>query len=516
MDFKNYRPQGILQKEDEKLISLIDDLHDLIVEESNNLAYTTLQLSEEKFQVLAHLLVEFFEDIHFDVGIWKAYEKFNETTFGTKLPCNDIEMSEVQDKDDFSSKRIQHFLWNIYELIEPNLILSPQHIDLIALSDAISSFISFSKHRFPKQSSIKLFLKFNNDDGYEVKKKLIWLGTKSYFFRENFYSYLKKNNYKEEIPIIDDFINQHSTKWSGMNVIDILPEIILIPQGRKEDIKSWYERHASYYLIKSIQGRKIHAENIVNKQNYRIIDGGKPDVFKTGNVVFGSTVKYGTDWYWSGEQRKFDSFTKEEIDEIHENFISKSSRIVYRYDKQMLGKAQNRNLELYNEFVEYFGFDYIEFKNGLDYASKIQKMDSLNYEKLTDEEFQKVKTKHNLVNKSPNYRFPEGLLNSENEIAAFYNITEGMEIISEFNFTKSALNKEGIDLSDEDMEYICSLIEDLSVSPAFIDKIFSFYGNKSVLKTYHLIEEKDINYLIHKYKGYYFKNRYPTLTLVDD
>jgi hypothetical protein len=179
-------------------------------------------------------------------------------------------------------------------------------------------------------------------------------------------------------------------------------------------------------------------------------------------------------------------------------------------------RPKKRNVELYNEFVKYFGSDFMVFKNGLDYATEIQKMDSKEYEKLSDEEFQKLKLKHNLINKSPNYVFPEGLINSENEIAAFFNINEGIEILSQYNFVKSALIKEGIDLSDDDMEFICALIEDLSISPAFIDKILLLNGKKSVLKTYHLNEEKDIDYLIHKYKGYYFKNRYPSLTLVED
>ena len=516
MDFKNYRPQGIVQKDDERFVFLVDELFELIIQVSNNFQYDTLKLNHKKFEQLAHLLIEFFEDLHFDIGIWKAYEQFNEKTFGTKLPGIYLDSNENLENNIFSTARIQHFIWNRYGLFEPNLIFFQHHNDLKTLATELSAFISKSVNRFPKQSTIKQFLKFNNDDGYDVKKKLIWLGTKSYFFRENFSSYLIKHNYKAEIPVIDDFINQQCTTWSGMGVIDILPEIILIPQGRKDDIKSWYERYASYYLIKSEQGKKIYAENIVNKKDYRIIDGGKPGEFKTGNVVFGSIVKYGTDWYWSGEQRRFDSFTNEQLEEIRKDFISTTSRIVYRYDKQLLEKAQKRNIEMYNEFVEYFGSDFIVFKNGLDYASKIQKMDSRNYEKLTDEEFQKFKIKHNLVNKSPNYNFPKGLVDSESEIAAFYNINEGMEILSEFNFTKSALNKKGSDLTEEDMEFICSLIEDTSISPAFIDKLFSLYGKKTVLKVYHLKEESDVDYLIHKYKGYYFRNRYPTLTLVDD
>lgn len=516
MEFKQYRPEGIILKDDNKFIELIDELHELIVNTSNLLIYETLRLNNEKTHKVSHLLIEFFEDIYFEIGIWNAYENFNEITFGTKLPCT-LNIGETENTSTkFHLYRIQHFLWNIYGLIEPNLVFSPNHRDLLMLSNEISIFLANSIKRLPKQSSVLLFLKLPNDDGYDVKKKLIWLGTKSYLFRECFNSYLIKKNLKVEIPVIDDFINQISTIWSGLGVIDILADVLKIPQNRKDNIKSWYERHGAFYIIKSVQGKKISAENIINQQTYRIIVGSKINPFKINELVFGSTVKYGNEWYWSGSQQRFGDFKNEQIQEIRKNFITKSAIVAYRYDKQLLEKAKIRNIELYKEFVEHFGSDFVVFSNGLDFAARLQKKERLKYEKLSEEEFQKLKIKHNLVNKSPNYNFPEGLINSVNEIAVFYNIDEGQEILSEYTSVKLALNKSGNDLTSDDLEFIYALIEDVSISPIFVQKILTQNGKKSVLKAYYLQDEKDIDYLIRKHKGIYFKkNRYPNLTLID-
>lgn len=515
MEFKRYRPEGIILKEEDRFIELIEELYQLIVNTSNLFFYDTLRLNNEKNKRISHLLIEFFEDIYFEIGIWKAYENFNKITFGTILPCtfNNAEIDKINHNSYLF--QTQHFLWNIYGLLEPNLVFSPNHRDLVMLSNEISIFIAKSIKRFPKQSSVQLFLKLPNNDGYDVKKKLIWLGTKSYLFRECLNSYLVKKNLKEEISVIDDFINQNSTIWSGLGVIDILADLLKVPQNRKADIKTWYERHVAFYLIKSIQGKKINVENIINQQVYRIIVGSKINPFKINDLVFGSTVKYGNEWYWSGSQQRFDGFKKEQIQEIREKFITKSAIVAYRYDKQLLEKTKKRNIELYNEFVEYFGSDFIVFPNGLDFAASLQKVERLKYEKLSEEEFQKLQIKHNLVNKSPNYDFPEGLISTENEIAVFYNINEGQEILSEYTSLKLALNKNGIDLTDDDMDFIHALIEDASISPIFVQKILLQNGKKSVLKAYHLKYENDIDYLIRKYKGMYFKNRYPSLTLID-
>lgn len=515
MDFKRYRPEGYSTKDDEKYISLINDLFELIKDISITFYHKSLLLPEDDFQKIAHLLVEFLEDLHFDIGIWKAYENFNEKTFNVTLPCTIRDKNEIDLEDKFSIQRIQHFLWNVYVLIEPNLVFSPQHKDLAILSAEINHFILNSNNRFPKVSTIKNFLKIPIYDGYDVKKKLIWLGTKSYFFRENFNLYLKQENSKDEIPVIDDFINQISTTWSGINVIDILPDLLKIPQSRKDDIKTWYERHVAFYLIKSVQGKKLKAENIINKKNYRIIIGGKTNPFETNQLIFGSTVKYGTEWYWSGTQKIINSLTIEQIQEIKDDFVKKTSKFVYRYDKQLLEKATKRNTELHKEFVEHFGADFIVFPNGLDFAANIQKFERIKYEKLSVEKFKEFQKKHNLKNKSPNYNMPEDILNSENEVAVYFNINEGQEILSEFNSVKSALNKGGENMTEEDIEFIHALIENAAISPNFINKILSKHGKKSILKTYHLQEEKDIDYIIRKNKGYYFKNRYPRLTLID-
>lgn len=515
MEFGRYRPERFSIKNDEKYISLINDLFWLLKNVSVAFNYKTLRLNEDNFQKIAHLLVEFFEDLHFDIGIWKTYENFNKKIFNVALPCTIRDENEFNPEDKFSTQRIQHFLWNVYGLIEPNLVFSPQHKDLVMLSVEINHFISNAYNRFPEISTVKSFLQSPVYDGYDVKKKLIWIGTKSYFFRENFKLYLKQENLKEEIPIIDDFINQISTTWSGLNVIDLLPDLLKIPQSRKDDIKTWYERHAAFYLIKSVQRKKVNAENIINKKDYRIIIGGKTNPFEVNDLVFGNTVKYSTEWYWSGTQQRFNSYTTEQMQEIKDNFINKTSKIVYRYDKQLLEKAIKRNIELYKEFVENFGSDFIVFSNGLNFAASIQKIERIKYEKLSDEEFKKLQIKHNLKNKSPNYNIPEGLINSKNEVAVYYNIKEGQEILSEYTAVKSALNKEGKDLTDEDIEFIHALIEENSISPDFVYKILSKeHGKKSVLKAYHLKNEKDIDYLIRKYRGIYFKNRYPSLTLI--
>ena len=155
----------------------------------------------------------------------------------------------------------------------------------------------------------------------------------------------------------------------------------------------------------------------------------------------------------------------------------------------------------------------MEFNDGLSYVASLQKREREKYEELSEEEFEEFKVKHKLKNKSPNFNIPEKITNCENGIAVFFNINEGQEILIDFNNFKKAFVKQGENLTEEDFDYIYAMIEDNSISPGFVKKIIKLYGTKSILKAYYIDNEECIEYLMYKYKGLFYKQRYPSLTI---
>lgn len=91
-----------------------------------------------------------------------------------------------------------------------------------------------------------------NDYGWDVKRKLVWLGSRSYMFRALFRRYmLERCDGQSDIGHTDDFICQECTRWSGLGVIDILAGVLDIDDNDRKDLRSWYERHAAPYMILS-------------------------------------------------------------------------------------------------------------------------------------------------------------------------------------------------------------------------------------------------------------------------
>lgn len=514
VDFIENRPEKQLNKEEKNLPFLTDELEKFIKGTYPLLSHDSLKLNDGQIRRLANLLIELAEDLYSDIGIWKSYENQNINIFGTPLPCTLENGGQIiSEYEPFNEYRIQHFLWNIYGMLKPNLIFSHHHKDLHYLTEEITVFLKNKLYYLPKESSIKSFLQKPEDDAYDIKKKLIWLGTKSYLFRENFQYYLNKNNLKEEIPTIDDFIVQVATLWSGLGAIDILVDVLNVAQARKNDIKSWKERHLAFYLVKTVQRKKLIVRNIITDETYHIMNSTSNPPFNEGEVIFGNTIKYGDKWYWSGNQKSFEDLSESQIQEIREDFIKNAPKVVYRYDKNLLEIARNRLKKMYNEFVDQWGDDMVEFIDGLSYLAYLQGKERKKYEKLTPAEFEEMKNKHNLKDNSPNFEIPDEVINCENGIMVFFNKVVGQELLIDFNNFKRALEKQGQNLTDEDIDYMHILIEDGSISPDFARKIMAKYRSESVMKAYYVDTEECIDFLLRKYKGAFYQKKYPSLSV---
>jgi hypothetical protein len=113
--------------------------------------------------------------------------------------------------------------------------------------------------------------------------------------------------------------------------------------------------------------------------------------------------------------------------------------------------------------------------------------------------------------------FPRDLLDSENGIGVYYNPDEGMEIMTGFNSIISGLNKRGKDLDEEEERGIRSFIWSDLVSPKFVRRLTREYGSESIEAAFLIRgshDESHIDYLLRRYKGAYYRKRYPRITLV--
>ncbi len=516
--FQKNRPKGFIGKGDKYIPRLSEDLYKILSKEIKSLTYDTLGLAKDKLLELSIHIIEFAEDIHNDLGFWSNYEDFNIEYFGIKYPLYSS-LDDKLHKDKFNIDRIRHFLSFLYEEIKPDLILSPAHREIEHLSKIISNFLNEKLKMIPKGSGIQQFLSHSNNEAGDVKRKLIWLGTKSYLFRLSFNNYIKEKDTERSIGLIDDFICQENTKLSGLGVIDILSKTLKITDRQKNDLRSWYERHFAFYEVLSNTGTTIDVINLINDEKYSINTGDYSSQFKINEVILGGLIPWDNMWYWSGEQKLLGILTNDQINDIKKDFLKTNSKIVYRYNKKMLFKANERVKEHYDDFVKYFGDDLVIFSDGLEMAAEMQKKERLKYEsRMSKEELEIFMKKHDLKNPSPNYTYPEPLMETSNGIGVYFNPDEGQEIAVDFNNIINGFKKQGENLNEDEENAIRLFIESNSISPNFVKRMINDYGNKSILSSFIIREynkEIALEYILRKYKGHFYRNRYPSISFID-
>ena len=517
MDYSVHRPKGYQGQGDSHLPRIVRQLRRTLSETQRDFAYDTIRLDTAGIGELAGILVDFAEDLHNSTGIWAAYERYNTEFFGTALPLtssgNGGDLGTV-----FHPDRFRHLLWVLYPVLFDGLVLSPTHQDLIRVAEASSTCLSDAFSTVPKDSGVKAFLDSPNEFGWDVKRKLVWLGSHSFMFRTLFARYMEEQPpRRSEIAQTDDFICQECTPWSGLGAIDILAGVLGISEDDRKDLRSWYERHAAFFKILSVNHSMLEAVNVINDQPYQIKIDMKRNPFKPGQLLFGSLVPWRGEWYWSGEQQLLGDASKVDVDKLIRTMKRQSPGIVCRYSKEYEAQVRQIMSELHEKMMVYHGKDLVVYPNGLSMAADWQKELREQWESRPQQEVNDAIKKHGIKKGRPEINLPKDLLEENDGLGVFLNPDEGKEIMTHFTSLVAGLKKMGEGLTEDEEEVIRGFFDSDAVSPRFVKRVLAEYGDESVKTAFLLKGDLPgywLDYLLRSRKGHFYRKRYPTLSVI--
>lgn len=517
MEYLSYRPQGYKGGIDSHLPQVVNELHRLLFKTQQSISQDYLHLKNPNLQELAGILVGFAADIHCDIGIWKCYEQYNRELFGTPLPfTSDHDFEEPL--SGIHLERIRHLLWVLYQELADVEILSPQDADIGDIAETAHRFLNDKFSSLPTDCGVESFLKTPNDYGWDVKRKLVWLGTKSYLFRVFFHRYmLEECGEESDIGHTDDFICQQCTPWSGLGAIDILAGVLDINDDDRKVLRNWYERHAAPYMIRSANTKVVQALNTINNQQYLIRVNMKNHRFKARLLVIGSLTPWRGEWYWSGEQRFIKNPSQSLINDLSNNMRRQSSNIVYRYDKEYEKKAIEQMSEFHASALAFYGRVLLVYSDGLSMAADWQKEFRHNWASKPPEVVKEVIKKHGLKDNRPDISIPKDLLESKDGLGVFLNPDCGKEIMANFNYVTAGFRRRGTGLTEDEEHAIRAFVRSETISPRFVLKVVDEYGDESIKSSFRLTDIDEgywLDYLLRCYKGAFFRKYYPAIALV--
>ncbi len=488
------RPPGAAKKAEKALFNVALEYRNELWLRLGEIDAEVFDLEPDEVDELAVAVTGMAEDLHADAGLWRSLEAYHAEFFGVPLPllCRDGDAG----LETFDARRFRFFFYTLWRLFHPDHIVSPGHRGFIALAEHASGFFRKTFAGLSQTSPWTGFFAGSNRRGREVKRKLVWIGTRSFLFRLFHQDYVAHREPKpgEEIATTDDFLCQECTAWSGLGGLDILAATLDLSEDDRKALRGWHERHMAVYRIgkSTPDGRKeelLEAVNEINGQPYRVRIGTDmgPNPFRSGVLVFGSLVSWRGDWYWSGTQ-KILSLSSIELAEARTNFRRRGA-IAYRYCPDLEMRAREIEAEHHADFIKFHGADLAVFPDEASAAAAENKR----------------------------LRLPdahETLMDAGDKTAVFYHPGEGVEMFTAYGTLLAGLEKRDGELTPDEIHAIQAFMEEDSISPAFVRRVIRETGSAAVEGLYGFPENSSgIGYLLRRFKGCYFRKRYPSLSL---
>jgi hypothetical protein len=433
------------------------------------------------------------------------------------LPCI-LPVDGQRDAEPMTPTRVQYLLWTLYSELKPALILAPQHQDLVRLASVIAAFLQERFAHVQFDSGVKTLLTLPNTYGWDVKKKLIWLGQHSYLFRLSFGNYVHAHGGKPDIPTIDDFLCQATTCWSGLGVIDLLAALLDITDEQRATLRGWYERHTAYFRVDAVREPFLEVVNLLTEQSYTVRVEVEAKRFQEGELLFGSIVPWDGTWYWSGVQQAFGTVTTDTIQRIRKEFPCNAPHIVYRYCESLAAKAREVVGKHYQQFVAYYGKDLVRYPDSRSMAEDMRQFFRYQTEALVKDLPPADRQKYHRSNLAQTLALPPELLTMKNGVGIYFHPAEGQEIMAGFNAIVSGLQKQGEQVTNDEAESLRAFLYSDAISPEFVRTLVREYGDASIAAAFLIQREtapQYLEYLLRRYKGHFYRRRYPSITLVD-
>jgi len=519
-----HRPPGASAGETDVLGGIVLGWRKELVRLLNEIDADAMALASGDVTELAVAMTELAEDLHTDSGLWRGLEAGNTAHFDTPLPliwqAGDAALTR------FDARRFRFFLHSVWRHFMPNLIISPAHRGFVTIADGAEAFFGGAFAGYSHISSVTVFLKTSNARGWDVKRKLIWFGTHGFLLRFAYADYLARNKPKarDAITATDDYLCQESTAWSGFGALDLLAVTLDLPEADRTALRGWNERHAAFYRVDAMQIKGIVVEtlkvvNLINDQAYCIrMDIPRNECpFANKEMVFGSLVLWHGEWYWSGAQERWPQVPVD-FQMIRRGMIEKNSAIVYRYCPDLAKRAREISVEYHASFVGFHGSDLAVFADGLTAAAAEQRRIREQNEAKTGAKMPVFLARHGSNRSGPKISLPKDLIECRRGIAIFSHAGEGTELMADFDVLRTALGKSDDALSEDEAEVLQAFIESEAISPAFVRRVIQDYGRASLSALYYLPtgNDSEVEYLLRRFKGHFYRRRFPCISLLQE
>jgi len=151
-------------------------------------------------------------------------------------------------------------------------------------------------------------------------------------------------------------------------------------------------------------------------------------------------------------------------------------------------------------------------------AEDVQKFHQYQFASAPKAEVDALLKRQQLSAPSPQIAWSPELLACDDGVGVYFKPDEGQEMMTGFDEVRRGFQKRGSDVTEDEAEGIRQFLYADAISPRFVRKLVQDYGDASIAAAFLIPQDSDkyyLEYLLRRYKGHFYRKRYPTLVLVE-
>lgn len=496
-----FRPPGYVGRGDRYLPEVAVELRRVLTKAQRSV-HSSFGFSEVQLSELVVLLVEFAEDVHNEIGFWKAIEDRNRELFGTPLPFH-CEPSEADSLCLFDLRRVQHFIWTVCRQPQIALLVSPRDFGVHLIAVAASEFLQERFARIPKDSGWKKFGSAPVNSAGDVKIRLLAIA-RVYLFRSEILGVAHAGPEDSSIDRLEISLMTLPTTYTGLYPVEILSRVLPISAEDRATLASWRNTRNGLYRILSEPeagpgGFFVHVRDEFTRREYRVTFDPVPknmnEVYRAGSLISARLVPWRGDWYFGSRCLLFNTTSSLS----GHQYLDRHRVQAQLSEPESAAIIASKLRELHAAFVARHGSDLIACENGLAAAIEIRRS-------MTGESEEQARSQLSQADGEADRRFPDALLKETQRVGVFFDPEFGPELLLNYDEVTGVIGQNR-PLEKHELRIIERIVLDPTISPALVRRLIQSSGRNDILKSFLLPEEApeySLEFLFRSFKGTFY------------
>lgn len=444
------------------------------------------EMDDDNLVELAGMLGSYLEDYTSEIGLWPAFVRHNQTTYGYSVPFYDL---TDYDPDYLNVADIAFLIWKYLAKHYVTRTYAPDHPVTMEIAGLIFDSLEDAIDKAPATNFYETYLAVDNQtDFFQMKEKLTWFGLRSYLLGQEFGHQLADDieeraanmprEYAGKIAyqLREPYAFSERSSFSALTATEWFAEVARCPPGLKPAIQDLQFAHpGNYHLVDTTGATYYTFRHAHTGREYRVrkdsVQNNKA-IGKARNELYVMSLRrWQGDWHLSGVL-----FTKPFTETSLAGYRRSPLPAPWLYDDETLAKNRVSEEQARRAFYQCFGGPLAFFDTEKAYFAATERLMDVQHQLVAstppDADYLRKRDQYKKQQHLP----PE--FRKAKDIAVFYH--DGVGSLIEPDLRTNVISvMQATAPSDEQTKFMFELLA-INLNPALARYVLNHYDTRHV------------------------------------